>query len=532
MDRRAGHIPVALMVKDYFTCDFIPPPTGVDTTKIPATWSQLRVYNIQNEHTKYVCAVSACYTYHHTNTLIRCDSLMPLLMDIHTTSINSLRLRGGGGDANSSKDYNQIPYLTNMNFKWNGLPCIDFQERVLYPLNNGLGSVLCNGATLLATCKRSDPGAIHGTPSTAAAAALTAAGDSSVEDDHKLRVIRAFCCLLNYIDHRSEVYMLYMRGFQQDGAAVYAHMTSYGVIPTPQRIIDSRVDYWNRMTFDTLKLPYTIEGYFKWAEIVTAQARKLGYSADKIRDKLCQGMPAFFKTQAVAMRDNGSFNLPATYGGINAFIGTPLASIAHPHAGKVDVDRLMRFYLPVWVEQCATVKHGVPTGMVRSVDADSETFHEEVKAILASDIKPDSECHACKGFGHYASQILSNGKVYHCANKAIAADKAGKSLLGMEDQFAKTVDILATKLENLSDSISDQIDKLANQISTKRLSKTRMPRAVTPPRRRVSEPSANSTEGSPSEEDSDGESEASMIEEMADAISTYRKPYKQRPHRK
>ncbi len=31
--------------------------------------------------------------------------------------------------------------ITNLCFKWNGVPCIDFQTTVVLPLNNGLGSI-------------------------------------------------------------------------------------------------------------------------------------------------------------------------------------------------------------------------------------------------------------------------------------------------------------------------------------------------------------------------------------------------------
>ena len=42
-----------------------------------------------------------------------------------------LRLRGGAGDPSSDKSFNEIPYLSNIRFEWDGLPSIDFQKRVL-----------------------------------------------------------------------------------------------------------------------------------------------------------------------------------------------------------------------------------------------------------------------------------------------------------------------------------------------------------------------------------------------------------------
>ena len=67
----------------------------------------------------------------------------------------SLRLRGSGDPNNDSK-FNDIPYLTNMRFEWDGLPCLDFGEKILNPLNNGLGSMNVKGATLLETVQERD----------------------------------------------------------------------------------------------------------------------------------------------------------------------------------------------------------------------------------------------------------------------------------------------------------------------------------------------------------------------------------------
>ena len=71
-------------------------------------------------------------------------------------SNHSLRLRGGTPYPSNDKSFNEIPYLTNMRFLWNGLPQIDFVRRIMYPLNNGLGSVTLNGDTLLSTARRTD----------------------------------------------------------------------------------------------------------------------------------------------------------------------------------------------------------------------------------------------------------------------------------------------------------------------------------------------------------------------------------------
>ena len=74
-----------------------------------------------------------------------------------TNFISSLRLRGGMMNPNVDPKYNEIPALSVRKFIYDGLPKVDFNELVLYPLNAGLGSISMNGATLLATVRRSDP---------------------------------------------------------------------------------------------------------------------------------------------------------------------------------------------------------------------------------------------------------------------------------------------------------------------------------------------------------------------------------------
>ena len=79
----------------------------------------------------------SCITVADMNVVMKPKALVKCISS--NNSLNSpLKLRGGGGDVNHDKSYNQIPYLNNIAFEWNGLPSIDFNERVLYPLNNGL----------------------------------------------------------------------------------------------------------------------------------------------------------------------------------------------------------------------------------------------------------------------------------------------------------------------------------------------------------------------------------------------------------
>ena len=253
--------------------------------------------------------------------------------------VYSLRVRGGGNnDMNNDSKYNDIPALTKLNFQWNGLPCIDFDERVLNVLNAGLGSISSDGDTLLDTCLQVDAGGVLGAPPRAAASAKT------VQKSMK-RNKRAFACILNYILATSAVYKMFWRDFRQNGIAVYDFIRAFGPLPVPPRILRAREDAWSRMSMDTLRLPYDINGYMRWCEIVREQARKLGKDAYKQKDKFVEGLPAIFNTEKTQMRHDVRFLLPATYGGLLGFAGAPNANVAHPFAGQPDIEALSRAYI-------------------------------------------------------------------------------------------------------------------------------------------------------------------------------------------
>ena len=180
---------------------------------------------------------------------------------------------------------------------WNGLPCIDFQEKIVYPLNNGLGSVYVKGsgnvgATLLQTVRQRDPGGVLGNPPRAAAAA-------GIVDDSNARDNKAFHSILNYILPSSEIYMMFVREFavNSSGVAIYMVIPRFGSLATPPRLVKSREDSWSRASMDALKMPYTEAGYFKWLEIVEMMARKLGKSATQMKDKFIDGLPSFFQSE-------------------------------------------------------------------------------------------------------------------------------------------------------------------------------------------------------------------------------------------
>ena len=127
---------------------------------------------------------------------------------VHFPMTTTIRVRGGG-DADTSK-YHELPALKQRNFLWDGLPCIDFQERVMYPFKNALGGVWVKGqassATLLDTIEQTDPGGVRGNPPRAAAP-----GD--VVDDSNARNKKAFHSTLNYVLSSSEFYLMVVREY-------------------------------------------------------------------------------------------------------------------------------------------------------------------------------------------------------------------------------------------------------------------------------------------------------------------------------
>ena len=108
------------------------------------------------------------------------------------------------------------------------------------------------------------------------ALALEAAGDDTVIKNHRLRKIKLFHCLLNYIKVSSRTYRMLMRHFSNDGPAAYQAVLIIGNLRVPARIVRAREDSWNQMEYDKLRLPYSCDGFFMWADAVLEQGEILG----------------------------------------------------------------------------------------------------------------------------------------------------------------------------------------------------------------------------------------------------------------
>jgi hypothetical protein len=358
-----------------------------------------------------------------------------------------LNLRGGG---NEDKNRHEIPYLTNIKFQWNGLPMIDFIEKIIYPLNMGLGSFSMGKpgrtATLLITAKKRDPGGLFGVPTTATAPA-------DIKFEHGERVERLFCCIMNYIDHRSEFYKFAMRHLDNDGIVLYSYMTLFGNMAVPARIATSREDYYKRMTFDSTRCPYAPHGIFVWAETVMAHGRVCKRSANDMRTKFVNGLPAFFSKYQANLKANTTCVYPATYGLIPGLAGSAIAATAHPFAGDPDIIFLARSCFADWCEELSNTNKYTPHGLVRSMETIIEDS-PEIASMAAENITPKHKCDVCGGEGHTASFYLKDEKIL-CPTKLLSKmDLPGykaKAHLLQEKDDAKAAELISQLNEKTTD---------------------------------------------------------------------------------
>ena len=404
------------------------------------------------------------YDQHHTSNNITDNYEILSITNIgfNTKIIHVIRVRGSG---DTDKKIHEIPYLNDIRFMWNGRPCIDFTDKVMYPLNNGLASITLGKASLYTTALERDPAGILGNP-------LPAAATTDQTAEHELRVERLYACLLNYIDRNSAIYKTFMRDFQRDGISVYKCILAIGIIPTPIRILEARSDAWKQMSMKALKIPYSIDGFLKWAEIVEEQGRICAKSGDEQKNKFIQGLPEFFANHAAQM-EKDKVVYPATYGAMTGFTSAPHAATAHPLAGRPWVSQLARTYISQWCNEISEIHQHVPSGMVRAVELlSAEDSESGFLNLLAKDITPLTECYICGGKGHAASQ-LHDGVVIECANKQLT--KLGilpvssrdpiHSLKKKYTQLAEMVDTL--KLQNAQLSIAISAPKRASAQSSR-----------------------------------------------------------------
>ena len=334
------------------------------------------------------------------------------LSRMHITGIMAkpqpLRLRGGTNiHPNDDPKKNDVPFLTKMNFSWDGLPCIDFIERIMYPVQNGLATVSFGSDTLLRAVKQVDKGGTLGNPP-------RSAGGADAENSIT-RCERAFSCIMNYIDHKSWFYIFAMRKLPGDGVTLFMYMREYGVITLPPKVRKAREDTWNKISMESLRIPWTLQGFFKWINIVLELGRRLNKDSGAQKNVFIEGLPTWFDSVKAIMRNETGVEYPATYGAIPGLATASCSADAHEMAGETSIHLLGLKHVNEWVTHCARVTKTPPSGMLYLADiafeanvmeADIDSAH-----MLAKDITPQHKCNVCGGDSHTASFYLNGEKI-------------------------------------------------------------------------------------------------------------------------
>ena len=444
--------------------------------------------------------------------------------------IGSLRLRGKGDDVNNDSKHHDIPYLTNIKFRWDGLPCIDFRERVLHILENGLGTILTGGGTLLQTVLETDPGGRLGNPARAIATPDEVKGSVA-------RNVKAFSCICNYMIPNCYMYKYFMRDFVGEGIAIYNIIAAYGPIPIPPRLQTAREDAWTRMSMETLRLDFSIKGFLTWTEIVTEQARILGKNGTQMKDKFLSGIPKRFEAIKLAMQSDIRFVYPATYGGLPGHASSLIAATMHPLRGQQYVMALARAYIAQWMDKTADegiTPRGYTARSVEEMDSLSTSNPDELVQILTTDITSKTKCVVCNGDGHAATQDTPNGERITCATRLLSTGKNSSSYSQYQKYKQKSLH-QAKQLEDLTSEL-ESVNKLND--SPTRDSRRRPIRKL--PSQQNSAQSADDSEdlslhddseksGIDDEEQCSDDSAHSMIQDFAEVLHSQkrnsRKPY-------
>ena len=76
-----------------------------------------------------------------------------------------------------------------------------------------------------------------------------------------------------------------MRHFGTEGPAAYRAAKYIGQLRVPARISRAREDAWNQMDMEKLRIPFSMDGIFMWADAVLEQAEILGKDGEQVLEK-------------------------------------------------------------------------------------------------------------------------------------------------------------------------------------------------------------------------------------------------------
>lgn len=325
------------------------------------------------------------------------------------------RIRGGAPNENfpalSKKDV-EIPQLNKIKFYWDGLPILNFHQRIIIPLQDGLSTFADkSGDTFLDTLNLIDTGGVRGVVPRAALL---------IQDPNHAHVLasisrnkRAFSTIMAYINSQSWFYKECHKMCDGDGITAFRFMKNFGNIIIPPRIKQAREHYWQTMTMETLRIPSDIKGYFTWTNLVMVAADQLNKSGVQQLEKFCMGLPTWFNTEIHAMRHSKDPSLifPATYaailpGGVNA-------AVAHPFAGEPSILLYAKCWLPDWCIKSSLAKNEAIFEL--SVCIDSENDQSDSAFLLHhSRIGDSTSCNTCGGKGHGSETELPDGNKVMC----------------------------------------------------------------------------------------------------------------------
>jgi hypothetical protein len=367
--------------------------------------------------------------------------------------VKMMRIRGGGiNNPNVHENWNQIPALTEQKFSWNGEPCVDFIEKVYYPLKMGLGSLNQNGWTLLATCERRAAGS-DGPRAPPLQNALNCSPQIKMENDQ--RIERSFCCILNYILSTSYFYKLAMRTFDMDGIGVFHYMPVFGQLPRPTRELQLKKMIWNELTMASVyRGTYHAETLIRWALFLCEQGRKLNLDNDAVKEKFLDGMPEFMEAIKVHHKNDNTTVHPANYPG---YFPAKLRGTPHPQAGEPDIIAIAKIIYPEWVSKLSLLPNRTPKGFTRLTLQDDKisaanSSVEQIR-LAVEDVNKDTVCSACHGIGHAALQKTKDGKKIYCASVTL-----GYGLRQQNKQSMKPSNALSVATDDSGDDALSEID--------------------------------------------------------------------------
>ena len=119
------------------TADMIKLNEGIESKQKQFWMNMLQEQKLETENKILADAMDACDDFIHEEHTMNISPFgklsMPRNFHLKASIASTVRIRGGG-DPIFRKDDFSVPALDKINFKWNGLPMVDFMQKVVWPL--------------------------------------------------------------------------------------------------------------------------------------------------------------------------------------------------------------------------------------------------------------------------------------------------------------------------------------------------------------------------------------------------------------